>query len=156
MKEGNVFSLFTLCGGRGVVPIPGPDGRYPILLMERGERGLPHPRSRLGVPHARSGWGVPLSRSRQRVPYPRFGWGVTHPADRGYPVVPSPHSHPRLDGAPTIQDWMGYLSILDWNGYPPSSISKVSTCYPPGGVPLAFKQEDFLVLKKILEPNWNK
>ena len=56
------------------------------------------------------------------------------------------------------QDWMGYPPTRSgWWGYPPTRTgwvtpspirqsSKATTCYVAGGVPLAFTQEDFLVL----------
>ena len=71
----------------------------------------------------------------------------------------TPPTHPRLDGVPPhaeldgipppIQDWMGYPSPR-LEGVPPPTptrrqISKESTCYAPGDMPLAFTQEDFLV-----------
>ena len=64
------------------------------------------------------------------VPHPRSGWGggPVKDQDGGYPP------HPRLDG-------VSPCPRLD--GVPP--ISKVSTCYMAGSVPLALMQEDFLV-----------
>ena len=56
---------------------------------------------------------------------------------------------PGLDGVPPVQDWMGY--VQDWMGYPtPRPVRRQSsianTCYAAGGMPLAFTQEDFLVV----------
>ena len=125
MTEGTVFTLFTISMG----------GTLSQVVMG-------------GTPSC--WWGYPN---------PRSGWGGT----LGYP-------HPRLDGVlPPIKDWMGHpLPIKDWMGYPPSwswigvlppppsagwgtpplqfrrQISKVSTCYAAGGVPVAFTQEGFL------------
>ena len=62
MREGNIFSLFTLAGG-GVVPIPGLDGRgYPNPDLDRevphpADGGYPIPGLDRGVPHPRSGPG---------------------------------------------------------------------------------------------------
>ena len=126
MTEGNSFSLFTLArwgypisgldlGGGN--PIPGPDGGYLI----------PGP----------DGGGYPILLMGGTPSKIRMGgtWdGVPHSRLDG--------STP-LDGSYPIQDWMGYpCPRLD--GVPPP-ISKASTCYAVGGVPLAFTQEDFLV-----------
>ena len=104
-----------------------------------------------------------------------MGRGYPHPRSGAGGICRTP---PRLDGVPPVQDWMGYppvqdwmvypssqdwmgypsprldgLSpIQDWMGYPPPIrrlISKASTCYAAGGVPLAFRQEDFLVNRKF-------
>ena len=97
-------------------------GKYPIPGLGGG---VPHLRSRWGVPHLRSGGGTP-SRSG--------GWGVPHHRSGGWGV-------PRV---PPNQVWM----VGGYPGYPPpmrqSSIA--STCYAADGVPLAFTQEDFLVM----------
>ena len=76
-----------------------------------------------GVPHV---WGVPHLRSRE-VPHlggvPHFGGGS-----------PCPGGYLMSDGGDPISA---------------SSIAQsriASTCYAAGGVPLAFTQEDFLVL----------
>ena len=144
---GYVFTGVCLFNFRGGYSIPGLDG------------GGPHPRSGWGVPHPRSGWGG--------TPFQVWS-GV-------YPILPGVPPHPRLDGVPPIQYWMGYppsnigwgtpSPIQDWMGYPPTPhpdlgqgvaqvppppISKTSTCYAAGGVPLAFTQEDFLVLLLII------
>ena len=130
-------------------PIPGPDGGYPIPGPDRGYPipGLDGER----VPHSADGG----------YPHPKSGQG-------GYPGVPPIQDwmgYPclRLDGYPSpIQDWMGYpqtgwdtaLSKTGWGTPSPSKtgwgtpppISKASSCYSAGGVPLAFTQEDFLVI----------
>ena len=115
-------------------PIPGPDGRVP--------------------------WGLPSVQDWMRyLPHPDLGWGYSwypHPRLDGVPpqTWDGGTLHPRLDGVPTrphpgypsIQDWMGYPTPhpdLGWGYTPP--ISKASTCYAAGSVPLAFTQEDFLV-----------
>ena len=65
------------------------------------------------------------------VPRPRsMGGGYPIPGTQG-----TSHHH---------QDWMGYP-------HPPIRQSSItSTCYVAGGVPLAFTQEDFLVLQEVL------
>ena len=60
MKEGNIFSLFTLAGGEGSVP-----------GLDWG-----------GVPHPRSQWGVSPSKIRTR--------GTPHPRLDGVPPPPPP------------------------------------------------------------------
>ena len=85
------------------------DGGHPILLMGstpiQDQEGVTHPRSEQGVPHPadgeyphpRSGWegypGVLLSTTGWGTPLSKTGWS-TH--------------HPKLDGVPPLQDWMGY------------------------------------------------
>ena len=147
MREGNIFSLFTLAGGGEGYPISGLDGGgvphyssrwgdtpsqvqtggYPILLTG----GVPHPRSQWVPPSAE--WGTPLSQPWiGGTPISRMGY-------LPYPWVPPVRR-------------MGYPPDLRW-GVPPSKtgwgtplpVSKTSTCYAAGGVPLAFTQEDFLV-----------
>ena len=122
----------------GGFPIPGLDRGYPILLMGGGypipglDGGVPHPRLGLGVPillmggtpsqvwtggsHPRSGWGTSLSRTGCGTPWPRLD-GV---------ISPPPQSK------------------TGWGRRRPP-VSKASTCYATGGVPLALTQEDFLV-----------
>ena len=63
------------------------------------------------------------------VPHPRSGWGVLYSADGWYPI----QDQTRRGYPPSKTGW----------GTPP--ISKASTCYAAGGVPLAFTQ-DFLVI----------
>ena len=140
--------------------------------------GVPQPRSGLGkVPHPRSGWGVPIpgldrgSMSSQVCMgdtsisgldpsqvwtggAPSQVWmGVPHPRSGQGMGVPHPRSALNL-GYPPGQDWMGYPPPgpgLD--GVPPPKPSDraalESTCYAAGGMPLAFTQEDFLVLGDI-------
>ena len=75
-------------------------------------------------PHLDRG-GIPHHRSGQGVPHPRSGWEVPGVdgggCTRGTPPTPTPIRQ--------------------------SSIA--STCYPAGGMPLAFTQEDFLVCKSF-------
>ena len=115
-------------------PIPGLDGVH----HHRSGGGLPHPRSGLGIPHLRSGWGYPilgLDGMYPGVPSSQV-WMVgvprVPPARSGWWGVPGVASLPRLDGVP-----------------PPIRQSSIaSTCYPAGGMPLAFTHEDFLVFIK--------
>ena len=130
MGEGNIFSLFTLSGGGGGT------------------------KSRSGL----WGGGVPQY----------LGWGEPHPRGGG---VPQPgldsggEPHPR-GGTLARSGWWGYTPQVrsGWWGYPPppgqvwmvggyppthpptKQSSKASTYYAAGGMPLAFTQEDFLVL----------
>ena len=82
-------------------PIPGPDGRYPILLgvpIQDQDRRVPQ-----STPHQDLGWGsypgVPPSKIQdlggvpRGIPHPRLD-GVSPVSRRGYPP------HPRLDGVP--------------------------------------------------------
>ena len=64
--------------------------------------------------------GVPHPRSTWGTP-PDLGWGTSLDLGRGTPPE------------------------LGW-GNPPRQISVASTCYAAGGMPLAFTQEDFLVI----------
>ena len=71
------------------------------------------------------------------------GWGTPHHW-MGFPHHDwMGHPHP-----PTMTGWG--TPHHDWMGYPPSPTSIASTCYPAGGMPLAFTQEDFLVYVKII------
>ena len=63
-----------------------------------------------------------------------------------------PHPRSRWGGGSTpSQVQTGGTPVQDWMGYPPLSIRRqisiASTCYAAGGIPLAFTQEDFLVLR---------
>ena len=108
-------------------PIPGLDGGgYPIPGV-----GVPWPGlDGWGVPHPRSGW-----------------WGVPWP---GLDVhcIPQDGVPPTMTGwgtPPTMTRWG--TPHHDWMGYPPPPATSIaSTCYAAGDMPLAFMQEDFLVL----------
>ena len=101
-----------------------------------------------GVPDARSGGGIP---------HPGSGWGVPHPrSGRGGGCTPS---QVWTGGTPS-QVWMGgYLGYppqpgLDGVPSPPHRQSSIaSTCYAAGGMPLAFTQEDFLVIHTFPKEN---
>ena len=121
-------------------PIPGLDRRgtiskiriggthgYPISRMEylptiqtwdKGYHGYPPGQDWMGYPIQTWDRGTHPSKTGLGTPHPDLGWGVLR-------VSP-------------VQDWMGYR--------PPPPISKASTCYAAGDVPLAFTHEDFLVL----------
>ena len=111
--------------------------------------------------HLRGG-GVPRPRSG-------YGWGYPVPGLWGYPIpglggwggtlsqvwVGIPHSrsggHPQSKtgwGTPPSKTGWGYPPPSKTGWGTPSPISKASTCYVAGSVPLAFTQEDFLVLLK--------
>ena len=142
MREGNSFSLCQFTPRQGDTT---------IQLMG----GYPVPRSRWGYPFpgpGRGRWGrYPLVRSDIRMGVGQGrGWGDTppHPGQipgqgwvpliqvrsqdggggrAGVGQVPPSRSDPRMGGTPY------------WN-------SIACTCYTAGSMPLAFTQEDFLVL----------
>ena len=113
------------------------DGGYPEYLpglgLDCGGTWLTPPTSRpgRGTPHPEMGYPPP-SRHDQGTPlhpgirYPPTCNGISHPP----PPPPPPSRHDR-DTPPSRQ----------------SSIA--STCYAAGGMPLAFTQEDFLIIIKI-------
>ena len=153
MTECNVFTLSTIAGG---YPIRGPDragGGYPIP----GLAGWGYPIPGLDRVGTLSCWqgGTP-SQVWMRISHPKSRWGHPIPVlDGGTPSL-----HP-------IQDWMGYPhplldglplpSMTGWGAtIPPAHFgqnSKASTCCAAGGVPLAFMQEDFIVVF-ILETHY--
>ena len=124
----------------GGYPIPGLAGGYPIPGLAGG---IPHPRSGQGGTPSQVWPGeYPISGPR----------GVTQvlPPSQTWDGVP----HQTWDGVPPwTWDWVppqdlgqGALPFGPGMGYPPRQISIGSTCYTAGGMPLAFTQEDFLVL----------
>ena len=148
MGEVTVFSLYVsphLDGGR--VPQPGLDGGgVPLPGLDGG--GVLQPSLDGGTQPGLDGGGR----------YPGQVWmeGVHQPGLDGGGYLGYP-PQPGLDGGGySSQVWMvGGIQGTPWPGldggqlgYPPpirqSSIA--STCYPAGGMPLAFTQEDFLVL----------
>ena len=141
MREGNIFSLFTLSGGR--YPVSGLDG---VVHHPRSRWGCTPSQVQMGVvPHPRSRWGYLIPGLDGGIPHPRSGQGVppskirmegTPPSKSGWDILPFPH--PRLDEVPASRTGWGTPSIK-------RQISKASTCYAAGGVSLAFTQEDFLV-----------
>ena len=129
-----------------------------------------------GVPHPRSGWeGVPHPWSELGTPLARTGWGTLWPGLDGgeYPLARTGWGTPPwpgLDGGGVLYwpglDWvppshqycMGYPSRTGCGYHPPPptpirQINIASTCCPAGGIPLAFTQEDFLVLEKKFSAN---
>ena len=168
-REGTVFTgvcMLTFRGGYPIqvwmvegYPIPGVggtqpglhDGGYPIWgstlarsswwgylvlpwlgLDGGGYPGYPHPGMAypwpgMGYPPpSRPGWGTP----------PPWNWATPRPG-MGYP-----QHYQDLAGVPP---WMEYPPHLGW-GTPPRQSSIASTCYAAGGMPLAFTQEDLLVI----------
>ena len=110
----------------GVTPSQVQMRGHPIL----GQDGEGNPIPLMGVPISGLDGGGTLS-----------CWLGGYPIkdqDGGYGVPPC-----QQDGVPPVKDWMGYTHL-------PSLIRRqitiASTCYTAGGVPLAFTQEDFLVL----------
>ena len=137
------------------------------------EGGYPIPGSGGGTPS--SWWGVPNPRDRWGWEYPiQLGGTPSQFQVGGGYSIPGPDmgSTPsQVQGGTPSQVWMGYSlsrtvrgtlphSGLDevppppppsrtgWGTPPPLSgdSSIASTCYMAGGMPLAFTQEDFLVL----------
>ena len=123
------------CGGGGPHPIPGLAGGYPIPDLAGGG-GVPHPRSGQG--------GTPSQVWPGGYPYPDLRWGTPPPhLDLGWGTRPTQ----TWDGVPPLpRPGTGYPPT--WDGAPPliTHSSIATTCYVAGGVPLAFTQEDFLVL----------
>ena len=130
MREGNIFSLFTLAphlrsGRGGGVPIPGPDrGGETPSQVQTGE-GTPSQVWMGGYPFWEGCTPSKIRGGYLRVPHPDLGWGVPW----GIP-------HPRLDGVPPRPrlDRVPPHPRLD-GGVPP--VSKASTYYMAGSVPLA-------------------
>ena len=127
--------------------------------------GVPRHRSEGGIPHPGLHWGGGTPSQVLVGGTPSQVWmggtpGNPHHDWMGYP----PGQVWMLEGGyhqvPPHHDWMGYPpprpgldgrgdgtpgtppTMIGWGTPPPSS----STCYASGGVPLAFTQEDFLVL----------
>ena len=138
MREGNSFSLFTLAGGGGGCPIPGPDGGYPILGPDGG---YPIPGLGGGCPFC--WWGDPHPRSGLEGAHQQNGY--LNPRLDGVPPPPSrPGMGVPLGIPPPVQDWMEYpLSktgwgtplVQDWIGYLPSKIRTGGTPCQQNGVP---------------------
>ena len=115
----------------------------------------------MGVPYLRSRWGgdpypsldgrgnpipgsdgwYPIPGLDEGVPHARSEWDVRHSADGGYP---HPRSGCGVPPPPSTTGWGTHLFKSGWVP-PPLPISKASTCYAVGGVPLAFTQDDFFV-----------
>ena len=81
MREGNIFSLFTLVGGGN--PISGPDGGG----------GVPHPAD--GGTHPKSGRGYPILLTGRLPPSKIRTGGTPHPRLDGVPLPPHPSSAKR-------------------------------------------------------------
>ena len=135
---GYVFTGVCLFNFRGGYPISGlMVGWYPIsdLMVE----GYPIPGLMVG------GYPIP---GLMVGGTPSQVWMV---GDGGYPGYPPGQVWMvgRYPGYPPGQVWMvgGTQGTPhhDWMGYPPPT-SIASTCYAAGGMPLAFTQEDFLVV----------
>ena len=161
------FHRYSVCPHFGGTPSSW-QGGYPISGPGRGGT----PSSWWGYPTSRWGWGgTPSSWWRSTpsqvqvggvgypiqligVPHPRSRLRVPHPADGGM----IPHTRFRWAYAP-IQDWMGYHHLspppskTGWGILAPPPLRRqssiASTCYMEGGMPLAFTQEDLLVISAI-------
>ena len=148
-----------LRGGGGAVPNPrSRKGGYPIPGLD--QEGYPILLMRWEVPHPRSGWGGTSSQVwTGGTPSLLRGGTPIQDQDGGGTLVKTWWGYPPSKtgwGTPPIQDWMGSplcktgwgippLSKTGWGTPPPCLVSKASTCYPAGSVPLAFRQEDFFV-----------
>ena len=96
--------------------------------------GGPGPMSRV-VPSLRSGGGYPMSGLG--------GYPISGPG--GYPISgPGGGTPSQVQGGYPISGLGRYP--ISGPGYPPRQISIASSFYVAGGMPLAFTQEDFLVL----------
>ena len=113
-------------------------GVYPIRLTGGHlTGGTPiHPDGGYSLP--RSGWGYP-----SQVPHPDLGRGYPPPGP-GKGVPPCPDL--RRGNPPPIQNRSGPRM-----GGTPNRNRLACTCYTAGGMPLAFTQEDFLVLTVSLQ-----
>ena len=114
--------------------------------------GYPVPSLGRGVPHLRSGrGGYPLPGLARGVP-PQSWDGVPPGPGMGYPSPRPGMGYPPRPGMGTPPGFeMGYPprpEMVRW-GIPPRPISIASICYAAGGMPLAFTQEDFLVLVHV-------
>ena len=135
-----------------------------IFLSPASEREVPHHRSGWGggtQPGLDWGGGLPWTGlDGGGVLWPGLDGGRGTPARTGWWVVPQLGldggvvPQPCLDGGvgeggtqgtPTRSGW--------WGGTPIRQSSIASTCYPADSMPLAFTQEDFLVLHKITRCN---
>ena len=114
--------------GGGGFPLPrsGFGGGYPVPGLDSG---VPSSQVWTGVPHCQIWMGVPTTSGldgstptvqtwEEGTPYPDLGRGTPHPGQ-----------------------------VPGWGGGTPYQNSIAYTCYAAGGMPLAFTQEDFLVLK---------
>ena len=150
MREGNVFSLSTPEEGGGV-PQPGParssqvqPGWYPSQVQPGQDGGTPAG-GVPGYPHPQPGQnggylGYPLPPGLVRtggVPQPGSTWGTPTPSQVRMGV-------PQPGGASWVPSWPGQDGGT-W-GTPPGQDSTWSTQYAAVGIPLAFMQEDFLVV----------
>ena len=144
--------------GRGVPHLRSEVGGYPGQVWGGGTLarsrcwGVPHLRSEVGgYPSQVWGGGGTLARSRCWGGTPsQVNWGEGVP----WPSLDDVGGYPKYPPGPE----MGYPP-RHGTGYPPRhemglppplrQISIASTCYTAGGMPLAFTQEDFLVVLKI-------
>ena len=140
IREGTVFTGVCLSTfrSRGVYPIRRPGGGTHYRFRQGGTPS--------------SWWGG--------YPILSPGGGVPHPVDWGYPIPGPGGGYPIQLTVPPVQDWMRYpLSRTGWgtppcprlDGVPPPPVRRQSsiassTCYVAGGMPLAFTQEDFLMI----------
>ena len=115
MREGNIFSLFTLAGGGGGNSIPDPDGRNPSQVWTGGGGGYIILLMRGTPSQVWIGEGTSSCWQEEVPQYPILLRGVPHPTSRQ--GVPWGIPWSRLDGGvPSIKSWMGYPPIQGWMG----------------------------------------
>ena len=133
MREGTIFTgvcLFAFRGGEGrVVPHLADGGGGTPSQVQVG--GYTHPR---GYPH-------PPGPGKGITPPPHLGRGIPPPGP-GKWVPPLSRPEKGYSPPPPIQ----VRSQDGGGGGTPNQNSIACTCYVAGGMPLAFTQEDFLVL----------
>ena len=117
-------SVHTCRRGHSVPGLAG--GGVPRPSLDGGGGGGVVPHLRSGVGYPRQVWMV------EGYPIPGLGWGLPQPGlDGWYLGYPPPAGSGWWEGT---------------QGMPPTRQSSIaSTCYAAGGMPLAFRKEDFLV-----------
>ena len=132
------------------------DGRD-LCVCSTFEGGVPICQQGEGVPHQVLIGTTPILPDRWITP--SFPMGVPHSSQWGPGYLP----HQDWYGGATLdQDWMGYPCAIrtgcgyllppphrDWMGGTPPPYWRHSS-YAAGGMPLAFMQEDFLVIYSVL------
>ena len=124
-------------------PHPKDDGKVLFSVCQSTPGGVPHPypSPSLSIPVGGGTWS---SLGQGGIPQSSLGWGggVPQPWMGGYPNL-------GLGGTPTLD--RGVPHLMSGGGTPGTPLRIASTCYgyAAGGVPLAFTQEDFLVVISI-------
>ena len=162
MGEGNLFSL-SVSSHLGVLPsanggylcqvlmggsTPSADGRVSLLAPDRG---VPY-HAMMGYPHPSLSGLDGVTPHLDRMGYSPLGLDGVVPTKTGwgYPLLGLDGLHCIGTGwvYPPHKDWMGYPPWSRLDGVPPPSREiRRQNSYVADGMPLAFKQEDFLVSK---------